>query len=62
MAWLLLTGRAAGVDEAESLLRAARPAIVISPALRQALQALLDAPALAAPQMAPVTAPQQATA
>jgi hypothetical protein len=42
MAWLLLTRRAASVAEAEATLCAARPAIALSPAVRAALQALLD--------------------
>ncbi|MNM39440.1 hypothetical protein D3C81_502190 [compost metagenome] len=39
-AWLLLSGRCAGVDQAEEMLRKARPGIVLHPAHRQALGAL----------------------
>lgn len=40
-AWLLSTGRAKSVEEAEQLLRAARPGIVIRPEIRHAWEALM---------------------
>ena len=41
MAWLLLSGRATTVADAEATVRAARPQIVISPSARASLQTLL---------------------
>ena len=49
MAWLLLSGRARNVADAEAAVRAARPQIVISPSARASLQALVASKPIAAP-------------
>jgi protein-tyrosine phosphatase len=41
LAWLLLTGRAGNVAEAEAILRARRPQVVLGPQQRAALERML---------------------
>jgi len=56
MAWLLLSGRAATVAEAETAVRAARPQIVISSSARASMQALVAGRSTVSPQLEERTA------